>query len=122
MLLEVLEPWCDRIYVDEVFEIGRAWDYVEMEGENTMFDLSKRVMMLGNQNPHDYDDIVVEFDAKNLTNQSFEYIKNLQYIIKDSGEIGTFELDIFKITINRMVEHQNDLANLNNPYYQQKLV
>ena len=121
MLLEVLEPWCDRIYVDEVFEIGRAWDYVEMEGENTMFDLSKRVMMIGNQNPHDYDDIVIEFDAKKLTIESFEYIKNLQYIIKDSGEVGTFELDIFKITINNMVEYQNELANLNNPYYQQKL-
>jgi hypothetical protein len=77
--------------------------------------------MIGNQNPHDYDDIVVEFDAKKLTIESFEYIKNLQYIIKDSGEVGTFELDIFKITINNMVEYQNELANLNNPYYQEKL-
>jgi hypothetical protein len=30
-------------------------------------------------------------------------------------------LDIFKITINNMVEYQNELANLNNPYYQEKL-
>lgn len=119
MLLEALEPWCDKIYVDEKFEIGRAWDYVEMESENTLFDLSKRVMFLQNQNSND--DIIIEFDATKLTNESFQIIQNLQHIIKDSGEVGTFELDIFKITINKMVEYQKDLAVLANPYYTQKL-
>jgi glycosyltransferase involved in cell wall biosynthesis len=116
--LEFLEPFCDKIYVSEVFEIGRAWDYVEMEGGNTIYDLSKRVIT--NSKPTD-DDIIIEFDVNKISQNSVNIIQNLHYIIKDSGEIGTFELDIFKITINRMVEHQNDLANLNNPYYQQKL-
>ena len=121
MLLEALEPWCDRIYVDEVFEIGRTQDYIEMERENTLFDIDKRVLIIGHNDPIGENDIVVEFDGTKLTNESFKIIQNLQYIIKDSGEVGTFELDIFKITINSMIEYQLELANLNNPYYQQKL-
>jgi hypothetical protein len=115
----VFEKW-DKIYVDEVFQIvGRAWDYVEMESSNTLYDLSKRIIT--NSKPTD-DDIIVEFDVDKISQNSVNILRNIHYIIKDSGEVGTFELDIFKITINRMVEHQNDLANLNNPYYQQKLV
>jgi hypothetical protein len=122
MLLEALEPWCDRIYVDEVFEIGRTQDYIEMEREHTMFDIDKRVLIIGHNDPIGENDIVVEFDGDKLTNESFKIIQNLQYIIKDSGEVGAFELDIFKITINSMIEYQSELANLNNPYYQEKLV
>lgn len=115
-MLELLEPWCDRIYVDQVFEIGRAWDYVEMEGENTLYDLSKRVLIINNQNPHDYDDIVVEFDAKQLGNHNFQYIQQLPEIIKDSGEIGTFQLDIFTINIYNMEEYQQNLIVCNSTY------
>ena len=100
MLLKVLEPWCDRIYVDEVFKVGRAWDYVEMEGENTLYDLSKRVMIIDNQNPYDYDDVIVEFDGSKLTNELFnEFIKKLPFIIEETNELGQFNLGIFDISI-----------------------
>jgi hypothetical protein len=72
-LLEILEPWCDRIYVDEKFEIGRAWDYVEMEGSKTMFDLEKRVMIIGHNDPVGENDVVVEFDELNLTKLILEW-------------------------------------------------
>jgi hypothetical protein len=103
ILLPILEPWCDRIYIDEVFEMGRAWDYVEMEGENTLYDLSKKVMIIDNQNPHDYDDVVVEFDGSKLTNVHFnEFIKKLPFIIEEAGEIGKFNWDIFDVTISSL--------------------
>ena len=41
-------------------------------------------------------------------------IQKLSEIIKESGEVGEFELDIFKITINSMIEYQNDLIYLKN--------
>jgi len=111
-LLEVLEPWCDRIYVDEVFTIGRAWDYVEMEQANTKFDLSKRVLNIKANDPISENDIVVEFDATQLTNQNFQLIQQLPEIIHDSGEIGEFELDIFKITINSLETYEHTLIKL----------
>lgn len=102
MLLEILEPWCDRIYVDEVFEIGRAWDYVEIESEHTNYDLSKRIAYIGNQTPSEYEDIIVEFDAKKLTNDNLQFLFHLPDIIKESGDVGVMEWDIFRIEIKNL--------------------
>ena len=101
-LLELLEPMCDRIYVDEVFEIGRAWDYVEIESEHTNYDLSKRIAFIKNQTPSNYEDIIIEFDAKRLTNDNFQFLFHLGDIIKESGDVGVMEWDIFRIEINNL--------------------
>ena len=45
-------------------------------------------------------DIAVEFDAKNFTQDSFNIIQNLSDIITESGEVGEFTLDCFKVIIN----------------------
>jgi hypothetical protein len=108
-LLEVLEPWCDGIYVDERFNVGRAWDYIEMEQANTSFDLSKRVK---NIKDTPTENIIIEFDATQLNNSNFQLIQQLPEIIHDSGEIGEFELDIFKITINSLETYEHTLINL----------
>lgn len=107
--LETLELFCDRIYVNEQFEIGRMWDYVELEQENTSFDLSKRVLTIENNDPKLENDIVVEFDLLKFNPDSFNILQQLPNIIKESGEVGEFELDVFKITINSILEYQNDL-------------
>ena len=54
-------------------------------------------------------DIVVEVDGNRFTNDDFNYIQNLNAIVKDSGEIGEFELGNLKITINSLDEYQNEL-------------
>ena len=107
--LETLEPWADRIYVDEVFKTGRMWDYVEIEQENTLFDLSKRVLNRKEHDAYAENDIVVEFDASRFNKESFNLIQQLPDIIKESGEVGKFEFDIFIITIARLKERQSEL-------------
>ena len=111
-LLELLEPICDRIYVNERFEIGRAWDYVEMESEHTNYDLSKRIAYIGNQTPSDYEDIIVEFDAKKLTNDNIQFLFHLGDIIKESGDIGVMEWDIFRIQIQNLTTLENGLIKI----------
>ena len=101
-LLEALEPWCDRIYVDEIFKMGRAWDYIEEFQKTTKYDLSKRVLINKHNDPCGENDIIVQFDANKLTQNNFNILIQLPDIIKDNGSIGTFELDIFKITINNL--------------------
>ena len=54
-------------------------------------------------------DIIVEVDGNTFTQQDFEIIQKLNDIIKDSGEIGEFELGNLKITINSLNEYQNEL-------------
>lgn len=53
-------------------------------------------------------DIVVEVDAKNITNQ-LPFLLQLPLIIKESGQIGEMEWDIFKLTIKSLTEYQNGL-------------
>lgn len=111
-LLEALEPMCDRIYVDEVFQVGRAQDYIEAFQEFTSFDLRKRVLIKQHNDPKGENDIVIHFDAARLTQQSFYLLNQMPDVIKDSGEIGTFELDIFTIYIMNIQEYQNELIKI----------
>ena len=107
--LELLEPWCDRIYIDD--EMGVLLSaYYENEHKNTSYDLKKRVLNTGYNDPQGENDIVVEFDARQLTQQSFNIIQQLSDIIKESGEIGSFELDIFKMHIHNL-ETENLIYN-----------
>ena len=112
-MLEALEPWCDRIYIED--ELGILFAaYCENEQKNTLYDLTKRILNTKHNYPEGENDIVVEFDIKQFNQQSFQIIQQLPEIIKQSGEVGEFELDIFKITIHSLTEYQNDLIVCNN--------
>jgi glycosyltransferase involved in cell wall biosynthesis len=110
-LLGVLEPWCDRIYIEDDMNILTE-SYIEQEQSNTSFDLNQRVLHTKHNYPEGENDIVVEFDATQLTQQNFQLLQQLPDIIKESGEIGEFELEIFKIKIQNIWEYQNDLVYL----------
>lgn len=58
---------------------------------------------------NDGDDIVVEINGKSFIEEDFHNIVNLNQIVKESGEIGHFELGNLKITINDLTEYQNNL-------------
>jgi GT2 family glycosyltransferase len=107
-ILELLEPYCDRIYIDDEMQVILS-HYIDSEQPKTKFDLTKRIMTTMYNNPHDYDDIVVEADVTRLTQQDAAYIFMLPQIIQDSGEIGTFYLGNLKITIQSLVTYEKDL-------------
>lgn len=110
-LLQALEPWCDRIYVDEVLPDGRIEDYIKAEQANTNLDLQKRVLVTSKNDPSSENDIIVKFNANNLTQDKFEILSQLPNIIQESGEVGTFELDIFTVEIKAMTQSQQSLIN-----------
>ena len=110
-LLTALEPWCDRIYIEDDMQVITT-HYIEKEQPNTSFDLTKRVFHIGHNDPIGENDIVIEFNATQLTQQNFHLLQQMPSIINESGEIGEFELDIFKITINHLEEYQNKLIKL----------
>ena len=104
--MNVLEPWCDRIYIEDQDIVDL---YIYQEQPNTSFDLLKRVFVESNNDPIGENDIIVEFDATKLTNENFQLLQQLPGIIKESGEIGKFELDIFTIEINHLEEYTKNL-------------
>lgn len=100
-LLEALEPWCSTIYVDCDYK-----EYISKEQSDTSYDLWERVKPYDNEKQN-Y--ILIEFDTRYLTQQSFNIIQSLSDIISESGEIGEFELDCFKITITNLKTFEENL-------------
>jgi hypothetical protein len=48
-----------------------------------------------------------------LTNENIGFLLQLPHILKQSGEIGNMEYDIFKLHIKSLTEYQNDLIKVN---------
>jgi hypothetical protein len=91
-LLEILEPWCDNIYVDCDFGT-----YVAREENKSMFNISDRVHKIGDLMRGN---IQILFDGSKLNNEHYnEFIVNVPFIINQTDSIGSFEWDIFQIHI-----------------------
>ena len=99
-LLSILEPWCDRIYVDSDFE-----SYIQREQKATSYDLTKRITSI--QTPTE--EIVIHINGNSFNNNDYNVIQNISDIINDSGAIGQFELGNLKLDIREMNEYQNTL-------------
>jgi len=101
-LLEVLEPWCSTLYVDCNYN-----DYIKKEQPNTKFDLGECIKPYHNEKQNN---ILIEFDALQFSVNQFNLIQHLSDIIKESSEIGVFELDIFNVHIYNL-ERKNLINN-----------
>ena len=110
-LLELLEPWCDRIYIENSVR-AISTEYINKEQPNTNFNLFKRVLTIELNDPQGENDIVVEIDVHRLTNQDFAYIQQLAEIIADSAETGTFELGNLLINIYSTESYEKNLVTL----------
>jgi len=109
-LLELLEPWCSTMYVDVDVQ-----NYIDKEQPNTMFDLSKKLHYLRIQKEYVFDvgiqnDIEVRVDGGKFTQNSFNVIQQLSEILTDEElEVGDFEVDIFKINVNKVKTYEKEL-------------
>tara|TARA_R110000824_G_scaffold211744_1_gene398014 strand:+ start:1725 stop:2912 length:1188 start_codon:yes stop_codon:yes gene_type:complete len=106
-MIRLLEPYCQYMVVPAREELLQ---YIEEEQPNTDYQLDKKLHTDIPNNP--IYDIKVVFDPTKFTQQSFDILQKLPDIIKDSGSEGErFELDIFDIWIEQMIEHQKDNIN-----------
>ena len=111
MLLEVLEPWCSRIYSD-----AEWMKYITLEQPNTKFDLRTKCHSLTHTDRYDYDDIIVEIDGIRFTQQDFAYVQQLSEVLDASDLLNEFaqpseqfELGNLKITIMNVRTYEKDL-------------
>jgi len=106
-MLKELEPWCSDIYGDWVGHKGYGVNkYIEEEQKNTLIDLSKKIH---SDHIEPKNDIVVRFDANKLNANNFQIIVKLSDILKDSGEVGEMEFEIFKFNIKSMKTYEKEL-------------
>ena len=91
-LLQALEPWCDRLYVDCEYK-----NYVSSEQKETMFDISDKIHSIGDEMKGD---VHIMFDGSGLTNENYnQFLKNIPFIIQQTDSVGSFEWDIFQLHI-----------------------
>lgn len=107
-MMSALEPWCNRLYTDDEMGVLFAY-YYDVEQKNTSYDLEKRVLTTKYNHPKEENDIIIEFNGRDFNQNSFGIVHQLSDIITESGEVGTFELDVFKITINKIESFSKDL-------------
>jgi len=115
-LLRALEPWCDKIYIEDDMGVITT-NYIEEEQKNTKFDLSKRIRLIHHHDPICENDIVVEFDGRMLNQNNFIFIERLSEILTENEiSVGYYEMDIFKFHISSVRHYENDLIKIVNNY------
>ena len=104
-LLEILEPWCSNIYIEDEMEVIKS-HYIDQEQNNTEYILNYKIRPYDNEK---LNEILVRLDAASFNQDDFKIIQQLPEIIKDNGEIGSFQLGNLFIDIIQMNEYQNTL-------------
>jgi hypothetical protein len=104
-LIDLLEPMCDALTTDLTKEVIN--DYISREQGYTSFDLTTRLFTTKEH------DVVVKFDARQLTQENFQILQNLSEILDNSGlEVGTYELDIFLVEVRVVQYYETDLIHV----------
>jgi glycosyltransferase involved in cell wall biosynthesis len=100
-----LEPWCSTIYGNFPKDMPKM--YIRDEQKNTTFNLDDKIKYYKLEKTND---ILVEFDTKEVTQEQFNYIVQLPEILANDDELetGEFNLGIFKITINKIKTYENE--------------
>ena len=106
--LEILEPWCGNIDLD--MSDSDIATYIEYEQSNTNINLKDKI-----NNKNSDNDIVVKFNAKELSNDSFQFITQLSEIF-DANELecGNYQFGIYNIEVKKIHHLENNLINCNN--------
>lgn len=112
-LLEILEPLCNNIYIDDQNVID---SYINLEQKNTIYNLNKKIFNIKN-NQLTHNDILIEFNANDLTNHNILYLYQFPEIFYYNQKIGYFTADIYNINIKSLQEYQSTLIiNTNHEY------
>jgi hypothetical protein len=114
-LLNVLEPWCSKIYVDRMYE-SAVKEYIANAQVNTRYDLNTRIGYLEESSTHD---VLITINPKTFTDKEFNLLNYINEIIAESGVTsGTFELENLKISISKLEDHAPELIHIDNSVYQ----
>ena len=116
---------CDRNLISlvelfgEVYADNAVSEYIADEQKNTKFNLSERVKQY---NAPKTNQILIYFDGTKFTNDHVGLLYQFPEIVANSGQIGTFELDIFKLDISGMDRLDHQLIYNNSQYYTNQLL
>ena len=101
-IIHHLEPWANNLYIDYT----DYKKYINNNQDKTCYNLVEKIQPIETES---INDIIIEFDATKLNQNSFEILQNMQNILDEVEDAGEYEIDIFKIKIRKL----NNLINNN---------
>lgn len=104
-LIEDIEPWCNNLYLKGNFDPTAVEEYIHREQANTLYDLSKRVIIDGREACND---IVIQF-SESLNSSMWQVITNLAELLNDAEEGESYEVEGMIITVNKKRDRRNEL-------------
>ena len=81
----------------------------EKEQLKLMTKSSVGIKKIHSQHMNPTNDVVVHIDCSKLNQQNYQVLVKLSEILKDSGEIGEFVLDIFSVKVKNLNTYEKDL-------------
>ena len=134
--LLIIEPFFNKVYIENVDLIPIIQEHYIAEHDiaNNLLNITKqdwdKYSYLYNQlniknriKPYNEceDDIIIEFNANDLTNEFFnEFIVNIQHIIENTEDLGEFKYGPFKIKINQKEDKSKNKIFISNPPIKQE--
>ena len=111
-LLEALEPWCSTIYVDCDYD-----SYIKREQINTHYDLLDRIKEIDSQYTSNANDIIVQIDSKQFSNNDFRIIQTLPEILANDDQLQEmimiepthFQIENLRVTIHSLETYEKEL-------------
>jgi glycosyltransferase involved in cell wall biosynthesis len=116
LTLKQLEPWCDRIYIEDEMRVLYSYYWDQMHNR-TEYDLSKRVLTLENNSPESENDIILYLDGRNMSSKTFEVATNIPYILQSVPELGTYTVEGLKLVVNNLDTYEKDYIKVNKDIY-----
>ena len=105
-MIELLEPWCDQLYVDS--DINTIVSFIAKNQQYTKDDLSEKVLY--NNHPRINGDVVIHIDCNDINNEVYNYFALLSRIIDDSGQVKTTQkLGPITLVINKKEDLRDKL-------------
>jgi len=123
--LETVESYFDKVYISDPSIINNLPDLHICA--NKLLNVSDKSWeqysyMCNNHNLRNYStdipqgDILISFNLSNVNQNTFNnFILNLQHIIHQTEDKGTFEYEGFKIQINKKINSIKEKIKVNNP-------
>jgi len=102
--LHMVEPWATGGIFVPVEQMHIAEEYLKSEQPTTNIDLSKRIQPFDMTPPHD---VVLEFSEKDFVQngqESMTVLNNLNEMLGQVENNGTYEYGIFKLTTNTLTD------------------
>jgi glycosyltransferase involved in cell wall biosynthesis len=114
-ILGLIEPWCSTIYND----CPNIEGFIQRVQPGTPFDLTKRIKNIEDEKTNQ---ILISFDGHTLNQTSFHFLTQLPDVLKDSGEIGNMQFDIFDFEIKGLETFESNLIQNDNEWHTKRLV